>query len=186
MNRGRGIEIFHNKDDIIKFISAKPNYTKWVVQKYIERPLLYKGRKFDLRVWAVFSHTGDVFFYQKGYVRLSSENYSLEDKNNYVHLTNNCLQQHGDKYGAHEVGNTIGYEDLQKYFDEAFPDKNINMYTHFIPRIKDLILDTFFSIQDDLKQCKRNRSFEFLGYDFLIDEDFRVIISFIFNNCRFG
>ena len=123
LNRGRGIEIFQNKDDIIKFVSSKPNYMKWVVQKYIERPLLYKGRKFDLRVWAVFNYTGEVFFYKKGYVRLSSENYSLDDKNNYVHLTNNWLQQLGEKYGAHEVGNTIGYEDLQKYLDEAYPDK---------------------------------------------------------------
>lgn len=151
MNRGRGIEIFHSKEDILKFISSKQLFTKWVVQKYIERPLLYKGRKFDLRVWAVFNYTGEVFFYKKGYVRLSSENYDLDDKNNYVHLTNNCLQQHGDKYGAHEVGNTIGYEDLQKFLDETYPDCNVSVEQHFIPRIKDLILDTFFCIKDDLK-----------------------------------
>lgn len=71
-------------------------------------------------------------------------------------------------------GNTIGYEDLQKYLDEEYPEKEIEIYKHFIPRIKDLILDTFFSIKDDLKSCKRKSSFEFFGYDFLIDEDFRV------------
>jgi len=174
LNRGRGIEIFHNKEDIVKFIASKPMFTKWVVQKYIERPLLYKGRKFDIRVWAVFNHMNEVFFYRKGYIRLSSEAYSLSNQNNYVHLTNNWLQQHGDKYGLHEVGNTIGYEDLQKFLDEEYPDQHINIYKHFIPRIKDLILDSYFSIKDDLKSCKRKSSFEFFGYDFLIDEDFRV------------
>ena len=110
----------------------------------------------------------------KGYVRLSSEEYDLDNQNNYVHLTNNCLQQHGEKYGQHEDGNTIGYEDLQKFLDEEYPDKNISIEEHFLPRIKDLILDTFFSIKDDLKSCRRKSSFEFFGYDFLIDEDFRV------------
>lgn len=182
MNRGKGIEIFHNKEDIIKFISSKPLFSKWVVQKYIERPLLYKGRKFDLRVWACVNQSNEVFFYKKGYVRLSSETYDLDNQNNYVHLTNNCLQQHGEKYGEHEEGNTIGYETLQEFLDETYPDLGVDVYKHFIPRIKDIILDTIFSIQADLKACKRKNSFEFFGYDFLIDEDFRVkifdIISF--------
>jgi tubulin---tyrosine ligase len=174
MNRGRGIEIFHNKEDILKFVSEKPMFSKWVVQKYIEQPLLYRGRKFDFRVWASVNHMGEVFFYKKGYVRLSSEEYDLSNQNNYVHLTNNCLQQHGDKYGIHEEGNTIGYEALQAYLDEDFPDLGISVEKHFIPRIKDLILDTLFSIRDDLKNSKRKSSFEFFGYDFLVDEDFRV------------
>lgn len=89
MNRGKGIEIFHNKEDILKFLSTRPVMSKWVVQKYIERPLLYKGRKFDLRVWAFVNHMNEVFFYKKGYVRLSSESYDLANENNYVHLTNN-------------------------------------------------------------------------------------------------
>lgn len=80
----------------------------------------------------------------------------------------------GDNYGQHEVGNTIGYEELQKYLDEEHKEEGINVHTHFIPRIKDLILDSFFSIKEDLKSCKRKSSFEFFGYDFLIDEDFRV------------
>ena len=122
----------------------------------------------------------------KGYVRLSSEEYDLDNQNNYVHLTNNCLQQHGEKYGQHEDGNTIGYEDLQKFLDEEYPDKNISIEEHFLPRIKDLILDTFFSIKDDLKSCRRKSSFEFFGYDFLIDEDFRVSYFVSNHNSRYG
>ena len=45
-------------------------------------------------------------------MRTSSDDYSLSNKNNYVHLTNNCLQKFGDNYGKHEDGNTLGFEKL--------------------------------------------------------------------------
>lgn len=89
MNQGRGIEIFHTYSDIVKFIGIQPTYSYWVVQKYLEKPLLYKQRKFDIRVWVIFTSKGEVFFYEKGYLRTSSANYDLKDDNNYTHLTNN-------------------------------------------------------------------------------------------------
>ena len=95
LNQGRGIEIF--KDDLAemrKFLSSRPAYSYWVVQKYIERPMLYKGRKFDFRVWALVTHKLDLWFYSSGYVRTSSDEYTLDSNYNYVHLTNNCLKQH--------------------------------------------------------------------------------------------
>ena len=97
------------------------------MQKYIERPLLYRGRKFDIRVWAIFTCTLEVFFYREGYLRTSSDDYSLNDSNNYVHLTNNCLQQFGDNYGAHEDGNTISFDDFQAYLDEEYPDIGLSV-----------------------------------------------------------
>jgi hypothetical protein len=44
----------------------------WVIQKYIERPLLYQNRKFDLRVWAVVTNSFEIYIYKQGYVRTSS------------------------------------------------------------------------------------------------------------------
>ncbi len=51
--------------------------------------------------------------YKEGYLRTSSDDYSLNNGNNYVHLTNNCLQKYGTNYGVHEEGNTVGFEALQ-------------------------------------------------------------------------
>jgi tubulin--tyrosine ligase len=79
--------MFRNQADIIQFIQvAKDNF--WVVQKYIERPLLYKGRKFDIRVWALLTDDFRIFFYKEGYLRTSSQEYFTSAKNNKVHLTN--------------------------------------------------------------------------------------------------
>ena len=111
MNQGKGIEIFRNMRDIQQFILTRPSVNSfWVVQKYVERPLLFKGRKFDLRIWSLFTCKNDLYVYKKGYMRTSSDGYSLDNKNNYVHLTNNCLQKYGDNYGKHEDGNTLGFE----------------------------------------------------------------------------
>ena len=49
------------------------------------------GRKFDIRVWVVVNHKLEVYIYDEGYIRTSSNKYTLESMDNYIHLTNNCL-----------------------------------------------------------------------------------------------
>ena len=112
-NQGKGIEIFQNYKDIISFIGTKPSQSYWVVQKYIERPLLFFGRKFDFRIWVLVTENMEVYFYRQGYLRTSSADYDINNMHdNFVHLTNNCLQKFGDNYGKHEDGNTLSYEVL--------------------------------------------------------------------------
>eukprot|EP00826_Nyctotherus_ovalis_P019048 TRINITY_DN15807_c0_g1_i3.p1 TRINITY_DN15807_c0_g1~~TRINITY_DN15807_c0_g1_i3.p1 ORF type:complete len:359 (-),score=72.13 TRINITY_DN15807_c0_g1_i3:136-1167(-) len=149
-------------------------YTYWVVQKYIEKPLLYKRRKFDIRVWALITSNNELFYYRQGYLRTSSEEYTLDTKQNYVHLTNNCLQQHGKKYSLHEVGNTISFEIFQNYLNEVYAGLGVDVERHLVGRMKDLMIDSFLSVREFLNPRKRKNSFELLGFDFLIDEDFRV------------
>ena len=60
MNQGRGIEIVKNLRELKNILSTKPPHTQWVLQKYIERPLLYRERKFDIRVWALVTDSADV------------------------------------------------------------------------------------------------------------------------------
>jgi tubulin--tyrosine ligase len=55
MNQGKGIELSNSLKEIIRYIASRSPFSTWVVQKYIEKPMLYKGRKFDIRIWATIN-----------------------------------------------------------------------------------------------------------------------------------
>jgi hypothetical protein len=57
---------------------AKPKSIKRIiVQKYIENPLLYNRRKFDIRIWVLVNQEKKVYFYMDGYARTSSLEFNL-------------------------------------------------------------------------------------------------------------
>lgn len=92
---------------------------------------------------------------------------------NYIHLTNNCLQQNGVNYGIHEDGNTLSFT-VFKDFLRTEHSSSINFETHILSRMKDLMIDTYMATKNEINSMKRKYCFELIGYDFLIDEDFRV------------
>lgn len=144
------------------------------MQKYIERPFLYRERKFDVRIWAVVTDDFRIFVYKEGYLRTSSSDYDLKDNNAFVHLTNQCLQANAENYGAHEKGNTLTFTQFQKYLDETNPKDGINIEKHFTPRINDIVIDTFMSVRKKMNPNNRKNIFELFGFDFLLDEDYRL------------
>ena len=60
------------------------------------------------------------------------------------------------------------------------------MERDIIPKMKDIIIDTISSIKQDMNPSKRRNCFELLGYDFLIDEDFRLWLLEVNNNPYLG
>ena len=55
-----------------------------------------------------------------------------------------------------------------------------------MPRMKDLIIDSMNSVRTQLNPNKRKNIFEIFGYDFLIDEDFRLWLIEVNTNPYFG
>jgi len=183
---GRGIEVFKNLKDINNFLSSRPRNSFWVVQKYIEKPLLYLKRKFDIRIWVVVTEKYEIFVYKQAYIRTSSDSYDVKASDNYIHLTNNCLQKFGDNYGKHEDGNTLPLHSLDEYFKKEYPDLNLNIDSHIMPRIKDLIIDTILCTKKTMNCMNRKGVFELFGYDFLIDEDMRTWLIEVNTNPYLG
>jgi hypothetical protein len=52
--------------------------------------------------------------------------------------------------------------------------------------MKDLIIDSFLSVRHKMNPNKRKNAFELFGFDFLIDEDFRIWLIEINTNPFLG
>lgn len=40
-----------------------PRCLSFIIQKYIEKPMLIEGKKFDIRVWALLTHTLEFYVF---------------------------------------------------------------------------------------------------------------------------
>ena len=92
---------------------AKYKHQKFIIQKYIERPLLINKRKFDIRVWVFLDSRGQAYYCRQGYLRTSSYKFELDPEdpdNRFVHLTNNAVQKFSKSFGSHEDGNIMSFD----------------------------------------------------------------------------
>lgn len=92
---GQGIKLFNTPDKILDHINARP-VEKFIVQKYIERPLLIYNTKFDLRQYLLIS-IDTTHFYAWSHpvcsVKLASQEFNLDKYDESIHLTNASIQQ---------------------------------------------------------------------------------------------
>jgi hypothetical protein len=70
--------------------------------------------------------------------------------------------------------------------DDEYPDLEVSIKDHFLPRMKDMAIDTILSIKSELNKKERRHCYELLGYDYLIDEDFRLWLLEVNNNPFLG
>lgn len=94
-SRGRGIEIHDDMNDLLKSIMVSGD-SIWVTQKYIERPMIIIGKKFDIRVWVLVTSIEPliIFMFQKPYLRFTSEDYDpYKLHNKFTQLTNASISK---------------------------------------------------------------------------------------------
>eukprot|EP00727_Mastigamoeba_balamuthi_P008630 m51a1_g439 hypothetical protein (736) ;mRNA; r:71195-76891 len=157
--------------------SASEVAEEYVVQRYIERPLLIGGKKFDLRLYTlVLSYTPLVaYIYRSGFARFSHYRYSTDSAtvgNAYVHLTN--VAKHSEAYTGRckwEVSN------VRKYVLSAYgPQAAASLFDDIQATIvRSLVVAQPVIIQD--RHC-----FELYGYDVLIDSAMKPWILEV-NSC---
>ena len=95
-SRGRGIALFHTADALLQYTRGT-NDSQWIVQKYIERPLLVRQRKFDIRQWVLVTSWSPIkaWFYGDCYLRFAVGRYSTADVGVHAHLSNNAISKAG-------------------------------------------------------------------------------------------
>ena len=113
-NRGCGIQVSRDLNHIktlIQTTHVNGHKRSYIIQKYIERPLLYKNRKFDIRCYALTTTVnGNLqgYWYTDGYLRTACREYNLKNATNrMIHLTNDAVQKKSEDYGKFEAGNRV-------------------------------------------------------------------------------
>ena len=158
------------------------NCTKIVIQKYIENPLLYKGRKCDMRIWVLLTHQMKVFLFKEGHLKTCSVEYDLNSKNAFTHITNYSFQKYNTNFQKFEKGNEVPFYEFQNFIDKEYPEKNFKLKKDLIKKVKEIISLTMRSGKDKINKNGRSHQFEIFGYDFMLDSDFNVFLIEINTN----
>ena len=175
-NRGNGIKVSNDLNEIKNIVSDTIPGRTHIIQKYIEKPLLINKRKFDIRCYALvtcINNNLQGYFYQEGYLRTASKEFSLRTVHDkFAHLTNDAIQKNSEDYGKFESGNKLSYNDFQKFLSQNYP--NVRFHEEILTQIENLVKDTFSCAKDLIMDKKKSLTFEVLGYDFMIDSEFKV------------
>jgi len=131
-SRGRGIKIFNNLTEIIDY--GKCREQQYIVQKYMENPMIIKCRKFDIRQWVLVSNFCPltIWFYEECYIRFGAVEYKISEiTNKFMHLTNNSVTKHYEGEGGEIEGNMWEQADFENYLkvfsgSAYFPNRKLS------------------------------------------------------------
>jgi len=195
LSRGRGIALFNDLPGIRSYtrsserqeaaeelLEERPwedgtsiNNHSWIVQKYIENPLIIRNKKFDIRQWVLVTsiHPLKVWFYDRCYLRFCSLDYSDDISQVFGHLTNNSVQKHSNKDLEPEdiEGNMWHSEVFQQHLHETWGRDAWKETVQ--PQMKRIAAWALKGSQGGFKNV-RPKCFEVFGFDFMVDQDLGV------------
>ena len=164
-------------NDVKKYAS-----NKIIIQKYIESPLLYKGRKCDMRIWALITHKMKVYVFKEGHLKTCSVDYNINSQDAFTHITNYSFQKYSNSFAKFEVGNEVPFHDFQTFINETYPSKHYSIKDNLMTQVKEIIEITMKCAKTQMNINKRKYSFEIFGYDFMLDSDFNLFLIEINTN----
>ena len=186
LNRGRCIQVLNNTNIIVDYILKIQEMKKIegdnnnnfkcehiILQKYLEKPLLYQGRKFDIRIWILIigGQENFVYIFKQGHLKATCEEYDINSTSHFVHLTNYSVQKHNVDFSKKEIGNEISYQDFQDELDKKNSGKNF--MKDIYPKIVYIIRLAIGAGKSSINHLNRINCFEIFGCDFILDEKYK-------------
>ncbi|XP_035743508.1 uncharacterized protein LOC118451242 [Vespa mandarinia] len=177
-SRGRGIKVISNRTQIPRTC----NYL--IIQRYLSRPKLINGNKFDLRLYVLVTSIDPlrVYFYEDGLVRFASNKYrdslsTLHDR--FMHLTNYSINKYSSDYTENDtVDSCKGHKWSLKCLWNHLEKQAVNT-GNIIERIHDMIVKTIVSAESCVNNFSRvyagswYNCYELFGIDVLLDENLK-------------
>lgn len=171
---GKGIFFFKTLRNI--------TFKEFVLTNYIYNLNLIKGRKYDLRLYALISGLKPlrIYFWTEGYVRISTKKYSLNENllnNKFIHITNINVNKLSKNYIKPNTSTDENAHLWNILMLEKYLKKNNIKWNNIREKIKDIIIKSIISVYKNLTQeiDEKNVSdqsfYNLLGYDILITDE---------------
>ena len=134
--QGKGIFLFTRLSEISEWETdckalSKPGKKEddkeveaYVVQRYIQYPLLVGGKKFDMRLYVLVTSFSPlkVYQYRRGFARFTNSRYSSDPQSIYdgfSHLTNVAIQKRAESYDD-RTGGKMELQAMKLYLMSQF------------------------------------------------------------------
>jgi tubulin polyglutamylase TTLL9 len=180
--QGRGIFLFNKLQHIADWrkdprfganTNDQASVEAYVVQRYIDRPLLVGGRKFDMRIYALVTTFSPltIWLYRSAFCRFTQQRFSMNLKeigDRYIHLTNVAVQKTSANYNKQQ-GCKWSIRKLKVFLMSKFGEDAANKV--FV-EIQGVMVRALLSVQKVMINDKH--CCELYGYDVLIDADLKV------------
>ena len=182
LSQGNGIKViwdFANFKEQLQTNNGKltvENYglQDYIIQKYIQNPLLLEGRKSEVRLYWLLASVEPliVLMFHEGTVRLNTLPFKLDEfENQLIHVTNVHQQKQHPDYDPHAILKW-SFADLQAYLLEnnhTLDQNYLNKY--FMPRCCDIIRTVVAANIETLrKNAFHGQHFGLYGADIILDD----------------
>ncbi|NXX48500.1 TTLL4 polyglutamylase, partial [Tricholaema leucomelas] len=175
--RGIGIQVIHKWSQL-------PKRRPLLVQRYLHKPYLIGGKKFDLRIYVYVTCYDPlrVYLFKDGLVRFASCKYSSSMKslsNKFVHLTNYSVNKKNTQYKSNSDETACqGHKWALKALWSYLTQKGINSEAIW-EKIKDIVIKTIIASEpyvNSLVKMYVRRPYcchELFGFDIMLDENLK-------------
>jgi tubulin monoglycylase TTLL3/8 len=160
-----GVGVVRNYLELMSHLDHYSDYQEWIIQDYIDNPLLFNNKKFHFRIYVI-------------YVQTENSTTAYLSKNGFIYTANKEFES--DTFDPNIVlsgensKNNVFYipEDFTRSFGKQVWE------TVVVPQIVKITRETIRSTVEHLKcPTKKQKCFKILGYDILINNDYKCFLA---------
>eukprot|EP00938_MAST-03A_sp_MAST-3A-sp1_P003734 g3734.t1 len=162
---------------------------KYLLQRYIHRPLLINRLKFDIRLYVLVTSFNPlvVFMFNEGLVRFCTEPFNMNKSSSAGHLTNYSVQKHTNVFQENQcadedsTGHKWSFTALLRHIREHHGNEKVRQVRENIQR---LVAKTMIAVEENINSVLSRlgsvvntslggHCFEVFGFDVMLDQDLK-------------